>query len=136
MEELITTLRESAEDVPVPLDLPTEDDLINVEEQLFLTLPAEYREFLLSVSDLVLGTLEPATAADPHSHTYIPELAAEAWDRGLPRHLIPVCRFKEGFYCIDPDGLVGYWASGKFGEQEWDSIWEWAEDVWLASAGR
>lgn len=134
MEEIINALRDHAEDVPVPLDLPTEDDLIDVEEQLFLTLPGEYREFLLTVSDLVVGSLEIATAADRSSHTYIPELAAEAWDSGMPRHLIPICRKGSGFYCIDPDGLVLHWASGRFAEKEWDSIWEWAADVWLGSA--
>ncbi len=131
MDEIILALRERCEQIPVPLELPTEDDLIDVEEQLFLTLPAEYREFLLSVSDVVCGALEPATAADPHSHTYIPELAAEAWNSGMPRHLIPICQRSEEYFCIDPDGLVHLWSRGKFADQLWESIWEWAEDIWL-----
>ena len=84
MDDIIEELRERSESIPVPLDLPTEDDLVNIEEQLFLPLPKEYREFLLTVSDVVLGALEPATAADPNAHNYLPELAATAWSDGLP----------------------------------------------------
>lgn len=132
MDEIIDTLRERCEKIPVPLDLPTEDDLIDVEEQLFLTLPAEYREFLLSVSDVVYGAIEPTTAADPHSHTYIPDVAAEAWNNGLPRHLIPICQRDAEYFCIDPDGVVLHWSRGRFSDQQWENIWEWVERVWLA----
>lgn len=131
MDAVIEELRRRAEPTPVGLDLPTEDDLVDVEEQIFLTLPAEYREFLLSVSDVVLGSIEPATAADPQLHTYLPEMAAEAWLAGLPRHLIPVCRVKTGYYCIDEDGRVSQWDKGAFTEQEWETVWDWVCDIWL-----
>lgn len=134
MDEIISALRERGEEVPVPLDLPTEDDLLNVEEQLFLSLPGEYREFLLNVSDVVYGSVEPTTAADPHSHTYIPEVAAEAWNIGLPRHMIPICPKDDGYFCIDPDGIVHLWSRSKFAEKQWESIWEWASEVWLGDA--
>ena len=131
MDEIIDALRERCEQIPVPLELPTEDDLIDVEEQLFLSLPKEYREFLFSVSDVVFGSIEPTTAADAHSHTYIPEVAAEAWNNGLPRHLIPICQRGSEYFCIDPDGIVLRWAHGRLSDQQWESIWEWAERVWL-----
>lgn len=131
MDEIISALRERSEQVPVQLDLPTEDDLIDVEEQLFLSLPTEYREFLLSVSDVVYDSLEPTTAADPHSHTYLPDVAAEAWNIGLPRHLIPICQKGEDYFCVDPDGIVHLWSRGKFAEPQWESVWEWASAIWL-----
>lgn len=131
MDDIVDELRQRSQPVPVPLDLPSEDDLVQVEEQLYMPLPREYREFLLLVSDLVLGSLEPATAADPHAHNYLPELAATAWDQGLPRHFIPVCQHANGYYCIDPDGYVKNFHQGKLTEEEWESIWYWAEDVWL-----
>lgn len=134
MDEIIQALRERNEDVPTPLDLPTEEDLVDVEERLFITLPLEYRDFLLSVSDVVFGSVEPATAADPHSHTYLPEIAAEAWDRGLPRHMVPICRDGRGFYCIDPDGGVHLWQDKKFVSRQWESIWTWTLEIWLRNA--
>jgi SMI1-KNR4 cell-wall len=131
MDDIIQELRRRSESIPVKLDLPTDDDLLDAEEQIFLTFPAQYREFLLEVSDVVLGSVEPATAADPQSHTYIPDMAAEAWLVGLPRHLIPICRMGNGYFCIDEGGVVSLWQKGKFSEQEWESIWDWAYDVWL-----
>lgn len=135
MDEIIALLQAKAESVPVPLDLPSEDDLLNVEEALFLQLPKEYRHFLSEVGDIVLGQLEPATAADPQSHTYIPELAAEQWSLGLPRHLIPICVTHNKTYAVDPDGNISVWQGSKALEGEWESIWEWAYQVWLPSAG-
>ncbi len=132
MEEIIEALRDRCEKIPVPLDLPTEDDLIDVEEQLFLTLPAEYREFLLSVSDVVFGAVEPTTAADPHAHNYIPDVAAEAWNNGMPRHLIPICQRDTEYFCIDPEGVVMQWSRGRLSDHQWENIWEWAERVWLS----
>ena len=134
MDEIIQALREHSEDVPVPLDLPTEDDLMDVEEHLFLSLPREYREFLLSVSDVIYGSTEPATAADPNSHTYLPDLAADAWNQGLPRHMIPICRNGRGYYCIDPDGGVHLWLDRKFASRQWEGIWAWANEVWLQNS--
>lgn len=131
VEEIIQALRERNAPVPVPLDLPTEEDLIDVEERLFLTLPREYREFLLTVSDVIYGSLEPATAADPNSHTYLPDLAAEAWNQGLPRHMIPICQYEGGYFCIDPDGGIHLWKDRRFADPQWENIWYWAEEVWL-----
>lgn len=133
MDEIIEQLRERNEPIPTPLELPDSDLLVEIEEQLYLSLPAEYREFLLTVSDVVCGTLEPATVTDPQSHTYLPEMAATAWDRGLPRDLIPICENADGYYCISQDGSVLLWQDGELHEDEWETIWYWVRDVWLES---
>lgn len=132
--DVIDYLREKNEAVPVPLELPDEDQLVVVSEELFLPLPDDFKAFLLEVSDVICGHLEPVTAADPSSHTYLPEVAAETWDRGLPRHLIPVCVDDAKIYCIEPGGVVKLWLDGEIDEDlEWQSIWDWAEEVWLQS---
>lgn len=133
MDELIEQLRENNQPIPTPMELPDSDLLVEIEEELFLSLPAEYREFLLTVSDVVYGSLEPATVTDPQSHTYLPELAAVAWDRGLPRDLIPICEHQDNYYCISQDGSVLYWEDGELSEEEWETIWYWVRDVWLQS---
>jgi hypothetical protein len=133
MDELIEELRENSQPIPTPLELPDSDLLVEIEEELLLSLPAEYREFLLTVSDVVYGSLEPATVTDPQSHTYLPELAAVAWDRGLPRDLIPICEHQDNYYCISQDGSVLYWEDGELSEDEWETIWYWVRDVWLQS---
>jgi hypothetical protein len=47
---------------------------VEIEEQLFINIPFVFREFLLTVSDVVYGSLEPVTVTDPQSHTYLPTL--------------------------------------------------------------
>lgn len=137
MEDIIEKLRAHAEEVPVPLDLPDEDQLLDIEEALLTSLPKSLRLFLLNVSDLVIGSLEPATAADPQSHTYLADMAADAWARGLPRQLLPFCRTGSGYYCLNMEDAVVMWtpAAGE-SDAEWEDIWHWAEAVWLPSGQR
>ncbi|MFW1676270.1 SMI1/KNR4 family protein [Pontibacter sp. JAM-7] len=133
MDETIERLRAAHVAVPTPLELPDEDQLVELEEELLIGLPREYKQFLLSVSDVVYGALEPATAADPGLHTHLPDLASRAWNEGLPRYLIPVCESPLGFYAISQEGNILYWAEGELTEDDWPSIWDWAEEVWLES---
>lgn len=135
MQEVIEKLQTYAEEIPVPLDLPDEDQLLDIEEALLTPLPKSLRAFLLTVSDLVIGTLEPVTAADPNSHTYLADVAAQAWEMGLPRHLIPFCQSGTCYYCINLEDAVVIWtpATGE-SDAEWDDIWHWAEAVWIPSS--
>lgn len=131
MEDVIEELRERTLDVSVPLELPDEYQLLEVEEQIQVSLPYELREFLLRVSDIIYGSIEPVTVTDPQSHTYLPEVTAKAWAEGLPRELIPICECDGGYYGISEDGEVVYWADGELTNDGWPSIWLWARDVWL-----
>ena len=47
MEEVIDQLRELNEPVPVPLELPDEETLVEIQEQILIHLPFELREYLL-----------------------------------------------------------------------------------------
>lgn len=133
MEDIIDLLHEKSEVVPVPLDLPDEDQLVRIEEELLLPIPRDMRHFLLEVSDVIYGHLEPVTAADPHSHTYLPEVTAFAWSIGVPRYLMPLCEDNGDYYCVDPEGEVILWKNGELTEETWPSVWHWAEEVWLNS---
>ncbi|WP_066012959.1 SMI1/KNR4 family protein [Endozoicomonas atrinae] len=133
MEDVIEELRERALDVSVPLELPDEDQLVEVEEQILISLPYELREFLLQVSDVIYGSIEPVTVTDPQSHTYLPEVAANAWAEGLPRELIPICECDGEYYGISEEGEVVRWADGEVTDDSWPSIWLWARDIWLES---
>ncbi|WP_286237721.1 SMI1/KNR4 family protein [Neptuniibacter halophilus] len=133
MEDIIELLQERNADVPVPLELPDDDDLVEIEEQILISLPDEYKEFLLEVSDVICGSLEPATVADPQSHTFLPEMAATAWDIGMPREFIPVCEHAQGYYCISQEAQIFLWQRDEGLVDEWPSIWNWAKEVWLES---
>lgn len=133
IEEVIEQLRTRNETIPVPLELPDEDLLVEVEEELLIGIPYDLRLFLLQVSDVVYGRLEPVTAADPRSHTYLPEVAAMAWDLGVPRHLVPLCQDGHDYYLVDMEGKVLRWegANAELTDEQWDSVWHWVEEVWL-----
>nr|WP_246745514.1 MULTISPECIES: SMI1/KNR4 family protein [Pseudomonas] len=117
------------------MELPDEDQLVEIEEQLFINIPFVFKEFLLTVSDVVYGSLEPVTVTDPHSHTYLPDVASNAWDAGVPRDLIPLCQDGDNYYCVEEDGTVVLWDAEEegVGEDSWESVWHWARDVWLES---
>ena len=133
MEEVIEQLRELNQSVTIPLELPTHEDLVEVEEVLLIQLPREYKFFLQEVSDVIYGSIEPCTASDSQMHTYLPDVTAQAWDLGLPRHLIPICEFQGDYYAMNLDGEIEFWENGEISDEIWDSIWHWARDVWLES---
>lgn len=136
MEEVIEQLRELNEPVPVPLELPEEETLVEIQEQILIHLPHDLREYLLLVSDVVYGRYEPVTASDPQSHTYLPEVAATAWSLGVPRELVPLCEDQGNYYVVEEDGTVLLWEAdiGEVSEDEtWESVWHWVRDVWLES---
>lgn len=133
MDEVIEALRAGNEPVTVPLELPEEELLVEIEELLFVALGSDFREFLLTVSDVIYGSLEPVTVADENAHTYLPEVAAMAWDKGMPRDLLPICEYDDGYYCTNEEGQINFWQNGQLSEEHWDNIWEWARDVWLES---
>ncbi len=129
MEEVIERLRQANEPVPVPLELPTFDQFVAVQEAMLIHIPDDYRDFLFQVSDVVYGHLEPATIADDSLHTYLPDMAARAWSQGVERHLLPICEWRDGYYVIDEQGEVFLWPEQE--DQHWSSIWSWVSQVWL-----
>ncbi len=131
MNEIVDELRERNEDRFGSVELPDIDTLVEVEEQLLIGLPNEFKEYLLTLSDVVYGKIEPVTASDPHMHSYLPEVAAVAWDAGVPRETIPICEYQGNYFIVTQEGEVQYWVDGEIQEHEWESVWKWIEDVWL-----
>lgn len=136
MDELIEELHEVSEQVPVPLELPEHDQVVDAQEQILMPLPRDFREFLMTCGDVIYGTLEPVTVADPSSHTYLPEVTSTAWSLGMPREMVAVCESRggDGYYCIAQDGEIKLWSREQgFDSEEWENIWYWVRDVWLES---
>ena len=133
MEEIIELLQQRSESIPVPLELPDEETLIEIQEEILIHIPYDLRQFLLNVSNVVYGSIEPVTASDPNSHTFLPEVTAQAWNLALPRYLVPICDTGEFIYASDPEGIIYQWdyQTEELTDQEWESIWEWCEEVWL-----
>jgi hypothetical protein len=133
MQELIDELRDMAEDVPVPLELPEHDQLVQAQEQILMPLPHDFIEFIMEAGDIVYGTIEPVTVADPLSHTYLPEVTSTAWSLGMPREMVVVCEAHGGYYCIDEGGEIRLWKNHDYESETWENIWYWLRDVWMKS---
>ncbi|MGY8870268.1 MAG: SMI1/KNR4 family protein, partial [Pseudomonadales bacterium] len=110
MNDIIDELRALNEDRFNSVRLPTEDELVELEEEILISIPADLKEFLLEASDVVYGSLSPVTATEPHEQTHLPELTATAWSLGLPRELIPICEANGGYYFIEQDASIGFWS--------------------------
>jgi len=133
MQELIDEIRAADQSGNYPSELPTESQLVEVEEIILIPMPSDLRAFQLTVSNVTYGSLEPVTISDPYLHTYLPDVAATAWNMGLPREFIPICQNGGSFYFISQEGEVGYWQGQEELVPEWDSIWDWAMEVWMQS---
>ncbi|MFT5705076.1 MAG: hypothetical protein ACI8SK_001030 [Shewanella sp.] len=133
MHDIIEQLQEMSETVPIPLELPTFDQLVMAEEEILMPFPGELKQYLLYASDVIYGSLEPVTVSDPNSHTFLPEVTAYAWSIGLSREYVPICQQGNNFYCIDQDGQILLWNENGIDSEYWESLWDWVEQVWMKS---
>ncbi|MCL1079995.1 SMI1/KNR4 family protein [Parashewanella spongiae] len=131
MNEIIEQLQEANQATAFPLELPTFEQLVEVEEQILIPLPKSLKTYLLEASDVIFGHLEPVTAADTYAHTYLPEVTSYAWSVGMPREYIAVCQQGEDFYCIDQSGQILLWKDGRLASKSWETLWHWIDEVWL-----
>jgi hypothetical protein len=132
IEAIIDLLKERAIDSPFTLPRPSDDDLVVIEEVILLPIPKSIKIFLLEVSTLIIGSLEPITANDPRAHTHLPDLTAQAWSEGLPRDCMPICqKSPQAYYCSNMYGEIRLWENNDFLDEQWDDIWEWAERIWM-----
>ena len=104
MEEVIEQLRELNEPVPVPLELPDDDLLVEIEEQLLINLPFGLRANSPAGQRCHLWTPRAGHRYRPAVAYLSPEVAANAWDAGVPRDLIPICRDGRDYYVVDLTG--------------------------------
>jgi hypothetical protein len=133
LDQAIAALREHNEEVPTPPRLPTEDEINETEKLLKVKFHPDYRKFLKEASDIVFGTLEPATITDPDSHTHLPDVAESAWEEmELPRKYVPICEDNGDYYCITKSGKIVFWSHNDQNVmEEWDDLASWIEQVWI-----
>ena len=137
LDRVIAQLRELNEPVPKPARLPTADDIEAVQRQLRVPIHDDMIQYLLEASDVTYGTFEPVTITDPHAHTHLPTVAAEAWKIGIPRDdYLPICADNGDYYCINPRGeIVFINHDGDLRPSEkWPDLATWIEVVWIGES--
>ena len=132
LDEAIQHLRALNEPVPKPMRLPSAAAVAAAERKLGLTFHPDYRRFLLEASDVVYGTLEPATVGQRHAQSDLVAMAEEAWtEMELPRELLPICEDNGDYYCMNPRGEVVFWSHDGSSDERWPSLAEWIQQVWI-----
>ena len=133
--EALQELRKLNELVPKPPSLPSVAEVEAMETRLGLKFHPDYVQFLLEASDVVFDVLEPATITDPESHTYLPNVAAAAWEVGVDRSWLPICEVNGDYYVLKPTGEVMYWShDGNVREESWPDLATWIREVWIGEA--
>lgn len=128
---VIAELRKLNRPVPIPIRLPDENDIEQIERELEVTFHSDYRTFLLEASDVVYGALEPATVTNPNSHTYLPKICTSAWAMGVSKELLPICEDNGNYYCMSSEGEIIYWAHDGWSDEKWKDLATWIQKVWI-----
>lgn len=131
MQDVIANLRLLNEPVPSPLTRPTLDDVARVEGILKRKLPDDFVALQLGAGDVVYGHYEPTTLAPDSGHTYIVQVAQDAWQSGVPKSHLPICEDNGDYFCLTEDGKVVYWSHDGVSIESWPSLECWVQEVWL-----
>ena len=132
LDEAFSVLRGKNIPVPRPMRLPTVTEVDETERKLAVTFHPDFRRYLVEVSDVVCGVVEPVTITRAGSHTDLSKVAGVAWNRyGVPRELTPICESNADFYCMNDAGEVVFWSHNGWSAEKWSCLANWIEEVWL-----
>ncbi len=132
MDKIVKKLRELNEEVPIPLTLPAKTNVKKAEDTLNTKFHPDYIRYLLEISDVVFGILEPAQITDPDSHNYLIEIAQTAWTEiGIPKELLPICEDNGDYYCMNQNGEILFWSHNGLSDEKWISLSDWIQEVWI-----
>jgi hypothetical protein len=134
LDDVIIELRELNEPVPIPITLPTENEVDQIERDLNVKFHADFRKYLLEASDVTLGTLEPVTITSDESHTHFPSVFNDAREVGVADDLIPICEDNGNYFCMNGSGEIVYWDHGSINER-WPNLATWIKQVWIEENG-
>lgn len=132
LDKAIKQLHKLNEPVPIPQRLPTVEEVNAAEKNLGVTFHSDYRRYLLEASDVVYGTLEPATIVPESDERNLWQMANEAWNQmELPRELLPICEDNGDYYCMNDKGQVVYWSHNGSTDEKWKNLATWIDQVWM-----
>jgi len=125
LPEAIARLRELNEDVPIPMRLPTADEVAAAEKELGVRFHPDYRRFLLEAGDVVYDATEPAQITDRDSHTSLFDIVDSARELEVPDDLLPISEDNGSYFCINRGGEVVYWDHNGTTDEKWPDLATW-----------
>jgi len=131
LEKTIQRLREMNEEVAIPLRLPTEEEILNAEISLSKKFHPDFKKYLREASDVIFGAMEPLIVVPGDNRLFLPIVANEAWDSGLPKDLLPICEDNGDYFAMDENGKVHYWSHNGLTDEKWSDLSAWINEIWL-----
>ncbi len=116
------------------LQPPSADAVDEAEKAIGVHFHPDFRRYLLEVSDVEVGAIDPVRVTHWAPYSDLRSLAKAAWEEfGISRALVPICYSNADLYCVTEDGRVVFWShdvDGLTGE-EWPTIANWIKRVWV-----
>jgi hypothetical protein len=132
LDQAITELRKRNQKVPLPLRLPSRNEIQESEKRLGLRFHPDFVHYLLYASDIVYGTKEPVTITRPAAHTHLESVARDGWTKmELPKNLLPICEDNGDYFCMEQSGRVVYWSHDGVTNESWPDLATWIAEVWI-----
>jgi hypothetical protein len=132
LDNAIKELRKVNVTVPKPMRLPTPVEVDNAEKKLQVSFHPDYRRYLLEASDVVYGTLEPATVTPGGGYTDLFDICMSAWDQmSVPKDLLPICEDNGDYFCMTKHGEIVYWSHNGVCGEKWENFATWVKEAWL-----
>ncbi|OYU19586.1 MAG: hypothetical protein CFE34_04580 [Rhodobacteraceae bacterium PARR1] len=116
------------------LSLPDAALIRRYEAATGFTFSADYRLFLMTVSNAFVGTLDPLILSDAMGGTHGEMLTTlqEARAAGIPPDWLPICADNGDYYCLTPAGTVRFWSHNGSTSEAWPDLATWAWEVWVS----
>lgn len=112
------------------VSLPSEEEIKLYENELEFKFVDDYKYFLKEASNILYGSIDPCVLSKDMRGDLI-VTAIEARQLGLPEKWLPICEDNSNYYCIDETGYIKYWAHDGAGNESWEDLASWIENVWL-----
>lgn len=121
--------------------LPTTQEIDGVEAVLGVCLPPSYRAYLMTISNVLVGSYWPLSIHHEMTGGRLLDQTRDLRAIGLPTFLLPFETSQDDdAFCFDlrsvgPEFAVVRWVhdDGSFATYRWSNFLCWAQDEWLPS---
>jgi len=110
--------------------LPTDALLADYEKRLGLCFHPDFRYFIKKVGYASCNGLSNLTLGEPRLDDLL-EYSQYAKEIGVPHDWLPIMHDNGDYFCLKPDGTVVFWSHNGLVDEQWDSLADWIEDVWV-----
>jgi len=132
LDSVIKKLINLSGDERTSLPLPDDSLILQYEKNTGFTFSSDYKKVLKKVGNIFYGTIEllSLTKDEPYYGELIAALS-DARQQGLPDDWLPICEDNGSYYCITPEGMIRYWTTDGYSNDQWPNLASWINEVWI-----